>query len=230
MRRVCASAVAALMSATAFAADPASGDMPLPVAPPAPPTPEQLERSRREAPGSPLPRAVVESLCEKYEGKPAFVAHGTLQTLNCAFITQRAVVPKTSLLPEYRAILRAARTLSGLRTTTLPTDLACGAFEEHATGDTRTITCSTDLGDGMRFDFVARRDGSLTGVRVEFDYKSMYRKGMESSKKRGKIAEYYEPWIELYTDLQIATLNVTRRENDRVDVDGDTITVFVASP
>jgi hypothetical protein len=232
MRRTSASFVATLvLSATSFAAEPVGGDpqWPFPPAPPAPLTPEQIERSARQAPGAPLPPAVVKALCEKYEGKRAFVANGTLQKLNCVFITERAVVPKTSLIPEYRAILATARTLRGLRTATLPTDLACGTFEERATGDTRTITCSTDLGDGMRFDFVARQDGTLTGVRVEFDYKSMYREGMEQSKKRGKISEFYEPWIELYTDLQIATLNLTRDANDTVEVDGDRITVFVAA-
>jgi hypothetical protein len=71
-----------------------------------------------------LPAPIVESLCAKYKGAPAFVRGGELIRIDCAYVTKLARIDVPTLVENYRQIIGSAATLDGLRTSSaLPPDL-----------------------------------------------------------------------------------------------------------
>lgn len=186
--------------------------------PPAPPPP------------APLPRAVIDALCSRYDGKPAFERNGDVTKLSCAMVERLAQVGGTKVIPVYRAILGAARTLEGLRTVTLPRDLECGTFADVRVGDARHVRCTSELGQTVPFTFIASGDGTLRGVEIVYDHAAIYRIAMQRAVHRGALSAYFEPYVALQSDIQHAELETAREDGDRVERDGDRVTVFVAAP
>ena len=178
-----------------------------------------------------LPAPIVESLCAKYKGVPAFVRGGEVIRIDCAYVTTLARIDAPTLAENYRQIIGSAVTLDGLRTSSaLPPDQTCGSFSEQRIGQERMIECHSLLGgQDVAFRFYADAAGQLTRVETSFNYYTIYRTTLGQAVTRGSISKFFDAYVELQTDLQIAKLRYTAAAHDRVvDRDG-AISVVVSA-
>jgi hypothetical protein len=174
-----------------------------------------------------IPAAIVQGLCEKYEGQPLFIAHGDTVQGNCPYIQTMAVIDKPTIIEAYRVILASSRNLAGLRTR-VTSDTRCGAFEARKVKDELLVHCTTNLGAGLYpMDFYATAQGDLVRLETNVDYRKVYRAALDRALERGSISKYYDAYIDLQFDLMVNKLNATARPNDRVAVEGSIINVLV---
>ncbi len=127
-----------------------------------------------------LPAPIVESLCVKYKGVPAFIRGGAVIRIDCAYVATLARIDAPTLVENYRQI-----------------------FADAA--------------------------GQLTGVATLLNFNTIYRATLDQAVSRGSISKFFDAYVDLQTDLQIAKLRYTAAANDRVvDRDG-TISVVVSA-
>lgn len=177
-----------------------------------------------------LPMPVVQSICAKYEGAPAFRRNGELAKIDCPYVDRLGEINKPTLMESYHRILENAKTLSELRTFGgLPSDLSCGEFKERQQGTERVVDCSSMLAEqSVPFVFVADARGRLLRVETTFNFEHIYRLAMERAVRRGSVSEFYEPYVNLHVDLLVEKLRLTSSEGDEVTLkDGGIVAVVV---
>jgi hypothetical protein len=179
-----------------------------------------------------LPAAVVQRICAKYEGQPAFVRKDGLVTIDCPYVSRLATFDKESPIELYRRILGAAGNLAGLRASReIPTDVTCGKFVERPVGAERVVECTSDLpGEVVTLRFFANARGELTRFETAATYSKVYRAAMERAISRGSVLRYYDSYVNVMTDLFVEKLRFTASDRDKVTFKDDVVTIVVAVP
>jgi hypothetical protein len=61
------------------------------------------------------------------------------------------------------------------------------------------------------------------------DYKSVYREALRRAIKRGSISRFYEPYVDLNTDLTLAKLRYTASPLDSVRLENGKISIVMGA-
>lgn len=176
--------------------------------------------------------AVVQRVCAKYEGQPAFVRKDGPVSIDCPYVSRLASFDGESPIELYRRILGNARNLAGLRASReIPTDVSCGQFVERHVGAERIVECTAELpGEVTTLRFFADARGELTRFETAATYSKIYRAAMERAISRGSISRYYEAYIDVMTELFVERLRFTASVRDKVTFKDGVVTMVVVVP
>jgi hypothetical protein len=184
---------------------------------------------RAESGAKQLPIDIVQRVCDKYAGKPAFVRKGEVMNIDCPYVDRLGKISEKTLVQVYREILLAAETIEGLRLSRkLPTDLFCGKFDERRQGPERAIECTSTLaGEVVPFKFISDEHGKLLRFETVFDFRKIYRSTLERAVSRGDISKFYASYVDLQTDLLVEKLRHTAQDHDIVAVNDGVVRLVV---
>jgi hypothetical protein len=175
-----------------------------------------------------LPFLSSHRICKKYEGQPAFDVDGGTTRINCPWVVKLSVLDNQTLIERFRRVLDEAPKLTDLRAVNLPPGVDCGRFEERVTADLRTINCRADLGETVPHLFVADSSGRILRMEISVNYKNIYRAALSKAIARGSISKFYEPYVDLQTDLMVEKLRFIASSLDTVSVDGEQLSVVLS--
>ena len=174
-----------------------------------------------------LPTLIVRDLCAKFDGKPAFDSKGQRTTIDCDLVQKVSIISRPTLIETYRQILDQAATLAELRSANVSPDLDCGHFEVQDVTGNHVIVCRSDLGEMVPSVFVADSSDRILRLETVLDYRAIFREAMHRSVVRGRISAYFEPYIELNTDVMIAKLRFTASPLDSVTIENGKISIVM---
>jgi len=171
----------------------------------------------------PIPAPVVTSICNKYEGKAAFVSKGAETRITCSWVkTLASNWSEKSLTTSFRGVLQKARTLEGLRTSgAKPSDLDCGDYSIVTVDGEARLDCSSQLGVTVPVTFYADAQGNLKRVRIDFQYKELYRVALTKSVARGTISSFADAYVDLQSDIFIEAARKDLHSGDSLKLDGN---------
>lgn len=176
-----------------------------------------------------LPFQTTQEICKRYEGQPAFDREGQTVRINCPWVDKMSVLENRTPIELYRSILDQASRLSDLRSVPLPPDMDCGGFKEQSAGGERKVVCRADLGDTVEYVFVGDSRGDILRMESSLNYKNIYRGALRKSIARGSITRFYEPYVDLQTDLIVEKMKFTATPLDSVRLQGETVSFVVAA-
>jgi hypothetical protein len=168
-------------------------------------------------------------ICKRYEGLPAFDAAGETVRITCPWVETMSILDTPTPIEIYRLVLDQAPQLSDLRSAKLPRDTDCGRFEEIAVADLRKVVCHADLGEIVSYVFIADSHGKILRMESSVNYKNIYRIALRKAIARGKLTKFYEPYLDLNTDVMVAKMRSTATSLDIIDVDEGTISFVLAA-
>jgi hypothetical protein len=176
-----------------------------------------------------LPGAIVHDLCQKYDGKAAFVSNDETTRIDCDWIRKLSTINKPTVIEAFRDVLNKANTLADLRNVKFPSDIDCGRFDIQTVGDNRAVVCEGELGDKVPYVFLADSSDTIMRMETVLDYKSIYRAAMRRSMVKERISRFYDAYVDLNTDLIIAKLRYTASPLDSVTVENGRISIVMAA-
>jgi hypothetical protein len=184
--------------------------------------------SAKDAPRR-LPDVIIRDLCATYDGKHAFASKGETTTIDCDWIRDLSTIPQSTPIEVYRDILDDAVMLTDLRHAKWPSDIDCGNFDVQRVGTNLSVVCRSDLGETVPLVFLADESGKIQRMETVIDYKSVYREALRRSIKRGSISRFYEPYVDLNTDLTLAKLRFTASPLDSVRLENGKISIVMGA-
>jgi hypothetical protein len=189
-----------------------------------------IATAKAKDPPRQLPEVIIRDICAAYDGKPAFDSKDETTTINCNWIRDLSIIPQATPIEVYRDILDHAVMLADLRNAKLPSDIDCGNFDVQRVAANLSVVCRSDLGEKVPLVFLADESGKIQRMETVIDYKSVYREALRRSIKRGSISRFYEPYVDLNTDLILAKLRFTASPLDSVRLENGRISIMMGAP